>query len=257
MRVQNQTVNYYNEFDRKAAAWLRELIKSELIPAGVVDERSITEIYPHDLTGFTQYHFFAGIGGWPLALALAGWPEDEPIVTGSCPCQPFSIGSTDRAGMADPRHLWPVFSKLITQLDICCVVGEQVDDAIPLGWLDEVFSDLELAGYACGAAVLPARGYGADHWRDRLFWGSHASGAGRKRCEPDHGLSCRTVQALAVHGNVFDTARRALAGDWIDLPAFDGVSVGMVRSIVKGAGNAICPQVAASFIRAYIDTINE
>lgn len=251
-------MNYYNEFDPRAAAWLRELIKSELIPDGVVDERSITEISPHDLNGFTQYHFFAGIGGWSLALALAlaGWPEHDPIITGSCPCQPFSLGSADRRGMEDPRHLWPVFSKLIQKLDVCCVIGEQVDDAIPLGWLDEVFADLELAGYACGAAVLPARGYGAEHWRDRLFWGANSSRQGWKRCEPDHSLSCRARAALSVNGNVFDTARRALASDWSDLPSFDGVSVGMVRSVVKGAGNAICPQAAASFICAYRETIN-
>lgn len=34
-------MNYYNEHDRQAAAWLRELIKAELIPPGEVDERDI------------------------------------------------------------------------------------------------------------------------------------------------------------------------------------------------------------------------
>jgi len=36
-------MNYYNEHDPKAAAWLRSLIASNLIPNGTVDERSITE----------------------------------------------------------------------------------------------------------------------------------------------------------------------------------------------------------------------
>ena len=79
-------MNYYNEYDPKAAAWLRELIAAKLIPAGVVDERSITEISPHDLSDYTQCHFFAGIGGWSLALELAGWPASRPVWTGSCPC---------------------------------------------------------------------------------------------------------------------------------------------------------------------------
>ncbi|NCA18051.1 MAG: DNA cytosine methyltransferase, partial [Betaproteobacteria bacterium] len=83
-------MNYYNEFDPKAAAWLRELIKRKLIPHGDVDTRSITEIKPHEIRHYTQHHFFAGIGGWSLALQLAGWPEDRPVWTGSCPCQPFS-----------------------------------------------------------------------------------------------------------------------------------------------------------------------
>jgi DNA (cytosine-5)-methyltransferase 1 len=37
-------MNYYNEYDRNAAAWLRELIADGLIPDGVVDERSIVDV---------------------------------------------------------------------------------------------------------------------------------------------------------------------------------------------------------------------
>ena len=84
-------MNYYNEWDKGAAAWLRELINNKLIPYGYVDERSITEVTPSDLEGFTQCHFFAGIGGWPLALQLAGVPESTRLWTGSPPCQPFSV----------------------------------------------------------------------------------------------------------------------------------------------------------------------
>ena len=60
-------MNYYNEFDPKAAAWLRQLILDKLIPDGLVDTRSIADVQPSDLAGYTQCHFFAGIGGWPLA----------------------------------------------------------------------------------------------------------------------------------------------------------------------------------------------
>lgn len=80
--------NFYNENDPYAAAWLRELIADGLIPKGTVDERSITELKASDLEGFTQVHLFCGISGWPLALRLAGWPDDAPIFTGSCPCFP-------------------------------------------------------------------------------------------------------------------------------------------------------------------------
>jgi len=37
-------MNYYNEFDHKAAVWLKELINEGVIPDGVVDERSITDV---------------------------------------------------------------------------------------------------------------------------------------------------------------------------------------------------------------------
>ena len=76
-------MNYYNEFDPGAAAWLRELIAHNLIPEGHVDTRSIIDVQPGDLTGYNQCHFFAGIGGWALALRLAGWPDDRPVWTGS------------------------------------------------------------------------------------------------------------------------------------------------------------------------------
>jgi hypothetical protein len=107
-------VNYYNEIDDKAAAWLRELVSQKLIPAGDVDTRSITEVKAHELKGYTQCHFFAGIAGWPLALQLAGWPADRPVWTGSCPCQPFSSAGKGLA-QKDERHLWPVFFDLIRQ----------------------------------------------------------------------------------------------------------------------------------------------
>ena len=64
---------YYNEIDKYAAQWLRNLIAAGHIAPGDVDERSILEVKPDDLKQYTQCHFFAGIGGWALALRLAGW----------------------------------------------------------------------------------------------------------------------------------------------------------------------------------------
>lgn len=81
---------YYNEIDPFAASWLRELIKGGHIAPGEVDTRSIEDVIPTDLAGFSQCHFFAGIGVWSYALRRAGWPDSRPVWTGSCPCQPFS-----------------------------------------------------------------------------------------------------------------------------------------------------------------------
>lgn len=168
-------MNYYNEYDPKTAAWLRELIKVGAIPDGHVDERSIAEVSPDDLRGFTQCHFFAGIGGWSLALQLAGWSSDKPVWTGSCPCQPFSSAGKG-LGAADERHLWPVFFELIRKCRPEHVFGEQVASAIGHGWLDGVSADLEAEGYACGATVLGAHSVGAPHIRQRLYWVAHNSG---------------------------------------------------------------------------------
>ena len=105
---------YYNEIDPFAAQWLRNLIDAGHIAPGHVDTRSIEDVTPSELAGYTQCHFFAGIGGWSLALRLAGWPDDRPVWTGSCPCQPFSAAGKG-AGFADERHLWPAWFHLIEQ----------------------------------------------------------------------------------------------------------------------------------------------
>jgi DNA (cytosine-5)-methyltransferase 1 len=162
-------MNYYNEIDPHAAAWIRELIRKKLIPVGDVDTRSITEIKPDELKQYTQCHFFAGIAGWPLALELASWPTTRNVWTGSCPCQPFSSAG-NQLGDSDERHLWPALFNLIRECRPECVFGEQVANAIGKGWLDGVSSDLEGAGYACGAAVLGAHSVGAPHIRQRLYW---------------------------------------------------------------------------------------
>jgi DNA (cytosine-5)-methyltransferase 1 len=163
---------YYNEIDPYAAQWLRNLITEKLIAPGDVDERSIAEVNANDLAGYTQCHFFAGIGGWSYALRLAGWPDARPVWTGSCPCQPFSAAGR-RGGIGDDRHLWPQFYRLISECRPPVIFGEQVASKDGLAWLDIVSTDLEGASYAVGAADLCAAGVGAPHIRQRLYFVGH------------------------------------------------------------------------------------
>ena len=150
---------YYNEIDPFAAAWLNQSIAEGIIADGDVDERSIADVHPSDLRGYSQCHFFAGIGGWSFALRLAGWPDDRPVWTGSCPCQGYSVAGKG-GGTGDDRDLWPVFASLIRECRPQCVVGEQVEAAIGYGWLDRVRTDLEAEAYAVGSAVLGAHSAG-------------------------------------------------------------------------------------------------
>ncbi len=160
---------FYNEIDPYAAQWLWNLIAAGHIAPGVVDERSIEDIEPAELDGYTQCHFFAGIGVWSLALRNAGWPDDRPVWTGSCPCQPFSSAGK-AAGFDDERHLWPAFHHLIEQCRPPVVIGEQVASKDAESWLDLVQADLEALGYAFGAVPFPSASVGAPHIRDRLYW---------------------------------------------------------------------------------------
>ncbi|MFA7168981.1 MAG: DNA cytosine methyltransferase, partial [Sphaerochaetaceae bacterium] len=159
---------YYNEIDPYAAQWLRNLMDEGWITKGDVDERSIEDVRPNDLTGYDRVHFFAGIGVWDYALNQAGYGRNKAW-TGSCPCQPFSTAGK-RTGFADERHLWPAWFHLIEQCRPAIIFGEQVASKDGLAWLDLVQADLEVAGYASGAVDLCAAGVGAPHIRQRLWW---------------------------------------------------------------------------------------
>jgi len=174
---------YYNEIDPYAAQWLRNLIDKGLIAPGVVDERSIEDVKPNELMGYTQCHFFAGIGVWSLALRRAGWPDNRPIWTGSCPCQPFSSAGKG-SGFDDERHLWPSFQWLIKQRKPSVVIGEQVASKNAAAWIDLVQADMEALGYAFGAVAFPSAGVGAPHIRDRNYWVGYSSIQGLQAREP-------------------------------------------------------------------------
>lgn len=224
---------YYNEIDPYAAQWLRNLIAAGHIAPGDVDERSITEVHPDDLRGYKQCHFFAGIGGWSYALRLAGWPDDRPVWTGSCPCQPFSSAARGRgAGFDSERHVWPDWKSLIVACKPCVIFGEQVASAVD--WLDVVCDDMEAMGYTVGAAVLPAASVGADHARARIYFTCHTN-------------------SLRKSGVSVDAEARWLS--WRDCqPAGMVPTHGVPNNVasLRAFGNAIVPQVAAAFIEAAV-----
>lgn len=56
MHLLKQKWAYYNDFDEKKLAWVRELIKQGVITDGETDSRSIKEVHPDDLKGFRRVH---------------------------------------------------------------------------------------------------------------------------------------------------------------------------------------------------------
>lgn len=317
---------WYNEIDPFAAAWLRELIKAGLIADGEVDERDIRDIKPGELSGYTQCHFFAGIGAWSYALRLAGWPDDRPVWTGSAPCQPFSAAGAGK-GTSDERHLWPHFFHLISTCKPDTIFGEQVEAAIRHGWLDLVQDDLEGVGYVTGAVGFPAASVGAPHIRQRLYFVAHSNNTGLEgrrgvpECSgqrfvgpgsvagelahPNGGHSSAERQQRSGEQRLFTESRNPVGladaqhtqrrpehevhgdthgrhglgrsgatggfwsnADWIwcrdekfrpvepgTFPLAHGVPARVGR--LRGYGNAIVPQVAATFIEAALDTIGD
>lgn len=276
-------MNYYNEHDPKAAQWIKNLIDAGELPAGDVDTRDIETISPHELTGYTQQHFFAGIGGWSYALKLAGWPANKPVRTGSCPCQPFSQTGLG-LGETDERHLWPVFRDLIVFGEPTITFGEQVASKAGRVWLSRVRADLEGMGYGVGAADLCSAGVGSPNIRQRIYWMAYADGGNactqRKQRGGQHGQFTQDGAARGLgdtnqpgpqgrheRGNsgreqspwsssvvlpcTDGKARRIEPGSF---PLAHGISgrVGLLR----GYGNAINPFLAAEFIQASLEALN-
>lgn len=204
---------YYNEWDKYCAQWLRNLMAANLIPAGDVDERDIRDVRPSDLEGYDQCHFFAGIGGWPYALMLAGWPDDRPVWSASCPCQPLSVAG-QRKGHLDERHLWPAFFALVTERRPATLFGEQVASKDGREWLAGIRIDLEGAGYACGGADLCAAGVGAPHIRQRLFWVAEPAG---ERWNGQHTL-LRAESRNGATSALPEIARGGCAGEGVAHP---------------------------------------
>ncbi len=261
---------FFNDNDPYAAAWLRNLF-----PYSVVCAADIQQVTAAQVAGPRRVHLFAGLGGWQQALQLAGWPTSVKVWTCSCPCQPFS-GAGSKKGESDARHLWPEARRLIKECRPPICFGEQVSGKLGVPWLARVRSDLEQLGYAVGGVDLPAASVGAPHSRQRLFWVADtnrhechdaiADAAGKTPLRSDD-------EECSNGGRTAEPSRKGLRPPWDHyewLGCFDGKKrriPGLEQGVfplaprlpgtveqIRAYGNAIVPQVAAEFVRAFMET---
>ncbi|WP_175982568.1 DNA cytosine methyltransferase [Caballeronia zhejiangensis] len=246
---------YYNEIDKNAAQWLRNLIAAGHIAPGDVDDRSIEDVRPDDLRGYTQCHFFAGIGVWSYALRRAGWADDSEVWTMSCPCQPFSAAGKG-GGFDDERHLWPAAHWLIEQRRPAIIFGEQVSSKDAEPWLDLVSADLEGLGFAFGSFAFPSAGVGAPHIRDRTYFVAHAAQRGRRK-ERAHARGFDAgdrAQGLATGSFDGGMSRRVADSDCERLGGLDplllGIQAGRVAcDLAEAAGRREAGELADAYGR--------
>lgn len=321
----SKALHYYNELDPYAAAWIKSLCAAGELPPAAVQIADIRNVQSASLSQFIQCHFFAGIAGWPLALRLAGWPDDWPVWTGSCPCQPLSRAGT-QLGMTDERHLWPIWFRLICECKPSVIFGEQVNTPAGRDWLAVVQLDLEDAGYAVARLSLPAASVGAPHQRSRSYFvdsrlahtfqprlerlsepigtssqpgrlsapasgpaspsgstlrleNSISNGREQAGCDPtsgagedapggadrsSHGSQAFWLEPTSEWSRSLDVPWRT--ADWLGCrdgrwrpvePGTFPLAHGVPNRVdhLRALGNAIVPQVAATFIRAFLDTL--
>ncbi|NIA72291.1 DNA cytosine methyltransferase [Pelagibius litoralis] len=236
---------YYNEIDPYAAQWLRNLIDAGHIAPGDVDERDIRDVAPDDLAGYRQCHFFAGIGGWPLALRIAGVPDAYPCWTGSPPCQDASVAGAIwgvRSGLAGNRtSLVGNWLDLIDAVRPSALAFENVPGLKP--WIGEITGRLAGAGYRVSEPKCSTKDVGGPHLRRRLWVIADRDGEGFQ--EP------RAAGSSAP----FSDPRRTPPGDfWVATASRAcGLDDGFPRRVdaVRAFGNAIDPWAAASVIKDY------
>lgn len=260
---------YYNDNEPFVCAWMQNLMDAGLITQGVIDNRPIQEVRADEIKDYTRCHFFAGIAGWDYALRLAGWPDSRAVWTGSCPCQPFSVIGKRRAEK-DERHLWPEWLRLIGECRPVTIFGEQVGGPSGRLWLAGVRSNLESLGYAFGCASLCAGSVGAPHRRQRLFWVADSDGAGLDRYAGDENDSdeSRRIDEDETRSIGARCGSSGL-GEWGGLETvqckdgkerrFESESFPLAHGVpnrvgrIRAYGNAIVPQVAAEFIKAFME----
>ena len=249
---------YYNDIDPYCCKVLRARITDGLLPQGNVDENDIRSIPSDTLRGYRQLHLFAGIGGFPLGMRMAGFPEDVSIITGGFPCQPHSMAGK-RKGSGDERNLWPEFYRVIRDLRPQWVLAENVrgllssDDGRFFGG---ILRDLAHIGYDAEWQMLSASAFGAPHERERIFIIAYPCNKRLSRPVFRRASVCSTtLTSPTKFGN-----RIVPCGLWHqahigDIYMGNGVSAKVVRHGVKAMGNAVVPQIIAWIAQCIMESM--
>ena len=214
---------------------------------------------------------FSGIGGMDLGLERAGmecrwqvennpdairclerhWPnvrrygdirtvgpelERVNVIAGGFPCVDISAAGRQAGIDAERSGLWFQYARLIRLLRPDIAIIENVARLLVSG-MDRVLGELAASGYDAEWQVLPARGFGAPHYRARVFILAYPSGS---RLEGIY-EACRGID--------LQSTTRDLRRQWDAEPELDRVANGLSRWVdgkaaLIGLGNAVVPQVA-------------
>ncbi len=146
------------------------------------------------------------------------WRDDDIILTGGFPCQPYSSAGK-RLGKEDERHLWPEMLRIISEIKPKFIVGENVFGL--LNWnggmvFAEVCSDLEHQGYEITPVVIPAAAVNAPHGRDRIWFIAYSNGNDERSTNRKSGCQESETNGegeQSVHSRTWTTSNEGNATD--------------------------------------------
>jgi DNA (cytosine-5)-methyltransferase 1 len=237
---------WYNENNPYCAEWLRNLIRAGHIAPGDVDERSIVDVQPTDLKGYTQCHFFAGIGGWSLAARIAGWPDTHTLWTGSPPCQDVSLGAAVwgvRTGLSGDRtSLVFKWLRLIDAVRPSVAAFENVPGI--KRWIAQIEGRLEDSGYNLSRSERSTADIGGPHLRRRVWRLAYRDSKGQQKPRRSGTPAPFSDPRRTPPGDVWSPAPNRAVGMDDGFPA----RVAAIRAF----GNAIDPWAAARILEDYL-----
>lgn len=158
----------YTDIDPYCCAVLASRVEDGGLPPGDVMMADVRDLDAARMADYRHVHLFCGIGGLPLGVAWAGWPERWSLVTGGFPCQDISAAGKG-AGLDGERSglFWELHRVIsIKRPDV--FIAENVG-ALGRRGLDVVAAALESLGYTVEALRMGAWSVGAPHERER-WW---------------------------------------------------------------------------------------
>lgn len=163
------TLSLYTDIDPYCCAVLGARVEDGSLPPGDVVLADVRDLTAKMLAPYSHVHLFAGIGGFPLGLAWAGFPLDRSIVTFGFPCQDISYAGKGAGLDGDRSGLFWEACRVVTIRQPEVFIAENVG-ALSRRGLDVVAAAMVEAGYVVPEAYrMGAWAVGAAHERER-WW---------------------------------------------------------------------------------------